>query len=151
MAVSSAIDTHLHAISTHLDVVVGKSWMPMPASAREPTPNALDDTWSKLTQFYISLKQGPLRSGNRFEGVFHCEAFIACLLLLLVHPELVNNFEEQLHMLPGEEEIKQMKALMDELRASNVFMHHLNIADFNNRIAVRGSLLDPTLRLPVNT
>jgi hypothetical protein len=70
MAVSSAIDTHLHAISTHLDVVVGKSWMPMPASAREPTPDALDDTWSKLTRFYISLKQGPLRSETVLKARF---------------------------------------------------------------------------------
>jgi hypothetical protein len=95
-----------------------------------------DDTSSNLARFYKSLKDGSLHSGNTLTGVYHCETYIACLLLLLLsHPGVVDDFEGQLNMLHGKEEIEQMKAVLEEFKASNVFKHRWNLADFNDRIA----------------
>lgn len=88
----------------------------------------LDDITSKKVRFLKSLKDGPLRRGGNSNGEYHCEAYIASLLVLLDHPKYVPDQR----MLP--DEFNKMKALLDELKASNAFMHRLILVKFNNRV-----------------
>ena len=81
----------------------------------------LDGTSDSCQWFYDNLKK------LRFSGKHHCEAYIASLLALLGHfGHSGHDFEEQLDKL-SEPEIEQIKALLTELEASHVFMHHLNL------------------------
>ena len=84
-------------------------------------------TLSKDASFYSSLKQGSLHHGTNFNGKYHCEAYIASLLALLDHSGgYVDDFEERLNTLSGPQ-IDRIKELLDKIKASQVFMHHLNL------------------------
>jgi hypothetical protein len=88
----------------------------------------LDDITSKKLWFYKSLKDGSLRRGGKSIGEYHCEAYIASLLVLLDHPKYVPDQ----NMLP--DDFNKMKALLDELKVSNAFMHRLILVKFNDRV-----------------
>jgi hypothetical protein len=101
-------------------------------------PKKLPNTASKWDHFYKSLKDGPLKRGEGFSGAYHCEAYIASLLVFMeLASEDKHSFGQQSADMPAPnlEQVEQMKALLAELQASNVFMHHLNLADLNDRVA----------------
>ena len=64
----------------------------------------------KRANFYTSLKQGPLHCGSGFTGKYHCEAYIASLLALLYS-----------------EQKPEIKALLEKIKASHIFMHRLSL------------------------
>lgn len=102
-----------------------KTSQPQDRPAKMQTILNMLHSLSKRASFYSSLKDGPLRKGERFHGKYHCEAYVASLLLL----GLSDNdglMEQTLNKLSAQE-IHQMKALLAEIVASHVFMHHLNL------------------------
>jgi hypothetical protein len=73
----------------------------------------------KSAPFYLNLQAGRLYKGE-FKGTHHCEAYIASLLAVKSHSgQHVGNLKERLGILPQE--------LLDEIKASHVFMYRLNL------------------------
>jgi hypothetical protein len=104
-----------------------KDFKPQDRLPRMETIVEMLSTFSNIASFYVSLNQGSLHFGTGFNGKYHCEASIASLLTS-GHSGRLNDFEEWLNTLP-EEEINQpeIKALLDGIKASHIFMYRLNL------------------------
>jgi hypothetical protein len=85
----------------------------------------------RRTNFYVGLG-GKLCHGYGFTGKYHCEAYIASLLAFSgPSGQRIRDSEEQ----SFRPKIDKIEPLLEQMKASNVFMHRLNFADFNDRIA----------------
>jgi len=81
-------------------------------------------TLSDREIFFRNLRDGGLRHGNKFGGVYHCEALIASLLTFCRQfPELDADIEDPG---PPEPDTIRIKALLTEVKVSQAFLHRLN-------------------------
>ena len=113
------------------EILALKDYLPRDRPAKMQTIVDMLDALSKDNLFYVSLKKGPLCSGEGARGGYHCEAYIASLLHLSrpsASEQRVNDFEMRLP-------VNNIQEVLEGIKASHVFMHHLNLcADFNNSI-----------------
>ena len=82
--------------------------------------------------YYRDLMKGPLNTGKgRKSLAYHCEAFIATLLLLFVPvidssgqpaSEHVSDFKERLDM-PSKHDLDRIEAVLDKIKVHHAFMH----------------------------
>jgi hypothetical protein len=78
---------------------------------------------SRRALFNNQLKDGPLQSGKKPRGTYHCEAYIASLLILWddTSGQLVSDFEERMNLL-SQDEISEVKALLEKIKVSHIFV-----------------------------
>jgi hypothetical protein len=80
---------------------------------------------SRQASFYSQLREGPIHTGLKPIGTYHCEAYMASLFALWDENtgKLVGDFEE----LNMTHDLSRIKDIVKEIKASHVFMHHLNL------------------------
>ena len=92
-------------------VLALKDFQPLDRLVKMQAIGDMLGTLSNNASFYNSLKHSPLSQGNFIRGMYHCEAYIASLLNLVGSGQHINNLEE----------------ILDGMKVSCIFMHHLNL------------------------
>jgi hypothetical protein len=98
---------------------------------RQVQMQAVVDSFQALSRralFYNQLKDGPLQSGKKPRGTYHCEAYFASLLTLWDNAsgQLVSDFKERMNTISAHG-ISEIKALLEKIKVGHIFLHCLNV------------------------